>query len=205
MDEFDVDCDNGININKLDKGCLVFNTDKAAGYKLSIIDSNNRVAECALYWEEDFLNARIKANAYYHTKNFIDTTVGFCEEILTEANNVNKEDQMAMLQQSVSYFKERDQFNLKDFEKDVLKEPEVIDAFRDYRDDFNKRMDLTAVEDFEVSATAVKKNAKYMKTVIKLDKNFHLYIHARHDYVERGFDEEKGLKFYKLFYVNEEN
>ncbi|MDO8998611.1 MAG: nucleoid-associated protein [Bacteroidota bacterium] len=204
VDEFDIDCDNGININKLDKGCLVFEIDKNKGYKLSIIDTNNRNAECALYWEEDFLNAVIKPNGYYHTKNFIDTSRGFCEEILTEANNVNKQDQMMMLNRSTSYFKEKDKFDLKDFEKEVLVEPELIGAFKEYRKDFTKKMDLTAIDEFDVSQTAVKKNQKYMRSVVKLDKNFHIYIHARHDYVERGFDEEKGLKYYKLFYINEE-
>lgn len=204
VDNFDIDCDNGININKLDKGCLVFESDKMKGYKLSIIDTNNRNAECALYWQEDFLNAVIKPNGYYHTKNFIDTSRGFCEEILTEENNVNKQDQMMMLNRSTSYFKEKDRFDLKDFEKDVLVEPKLIGAFKEYRQDFNKRMDLTAIDEFDVSQTAVKKNQKYMRSVVKLDKNFHIYIHARHDYVERGYDEEKGLKYYKLFYVNEE-
>jgi hypothetical protein len=203
VDEFDVDVDNGININKLDKGCLVFNTEKKTGYKLSIIDINNRNAEIALYWEEDFLNAKIKPNAYYHTRNFIDASRGFCEEVLTEANNVEKQDQMMMLNKSTSYFKEKDKFNVKDFEKDVLVEPELITAFKDYRNDFNKRMDLTAIDEFDVSQTAVKKNQKYMKSVVKLDKNFHVYIHGRHDYVERGYDEEKGLKYMKLFYVSE--
>ncbi len=204
VDNFDIDCDNGININKLDKGCLVFETDKKSGYKLSIIDTNNRNAECALYWEEDFLNAVIKPNGYYHTKNFIDTSRGFCEEILTEENNVNKQDQMMMLNRSTSYFKEKDRFDFKDFEKDVLVEPKLIGAFKEYRKDFSKKMDLTAIDEFDVSQTAVKKNQKYMRSVVKLDKNFHIYIHARHDYVERGYDDEKGLKYYKLFYVNEE-
>jgi hypothetical protein len=204
VDEFDVDCDNGVDINKLDKGCIVFNTDAKKGYKLSIIDTNNKVAECATYWEDDFLNATLKANAYYHTKNFMETSRGFCEEVLTEANNVDKLDQRMMLNKSTAYFKEKDTFNVKDFEKEVLVQPELIQAFHGYRDDFNKRMDLTAVDEFDVSQTAVKKNAKYMRSVVKLDKNFHIYIHSRHDYIEKGYDEERGLKFYKLFYVNEE-
>src|SRR5690606_21288086 len=115
-----------------------------------------------------------------------------------------KQDQMMMLNRSTSYFKEKDNFNLQDFEKEVLVQPEIVEAFRDYRTDYNKRMDLTAVDEFEVSPTAVKKNQKYMHSVVKLDKNFHVYIHSQHDYVERGYDEERGMKFYKLFYVNEE-
>jgi hypothetical protein len=204
VDAFGVECDNGININKLDKGCLIFNTDKKNGYKVSVVDNNNRIAECALYWQEDFLDTKLKPNAYYHTRNFMDASRGFCEEVLTEANNVAKPDQMMMLNKSTSYFKEKDKFNIKDFEREVLVEPELIEAFKDYRQDFNKKMDLTAIDDFEVSQTAVKKNQKYMRSVVKLDKNFHIYIHARHDYVERGFDEERGLKYYKLYYQNEE-
>lgn len=204
VETFDVDCETGINIHKLDKGCLIFNTEKEKGYKLSIIDTGSKTAEYATYWEHDFLNATIKENSYYHTSNFIESCRGFCEEILTEDNNVAKQDQMMMLNKSTAYFKERDKFKVKEFEKDVMVEPELIKAFRDYRKDYNDRLDLTAVEEFEVSPTAVKKNQKYMRSVVKLDKNFHIYIHGRHDYVERGYDEAKGLKYYKLFYVNEE-
>jgi len=203
-DQFQIECDNGINVKKLDKGCLIFNTEKDKGYKVSVIDNNNKIAECSLYWLEDFLNVKLKENAYYHTTNFIDTCVGFCEEILTEENNVSKENQMMMLNKSVSYFKEKDKVNVNEFEKEVLAEPEVVNSFKEYRKDFTERMGLTSVDEFDVSATAVKKNQKHMRSIVKLDKNFHVYIHARHDYVERGFDEEKGLKYYKLYFVNEE-
>jgi hypothetical protein len=204
VNSFDVDYENGININKLDKGALVFNTEKQKGYKISIIDNNNRNAECALYWEEDFLGAKLKENGYYFTKNFMDASRGFCEEVLTEQNNVSKQDQMMMLNKSTGYFKEKDKFNINDFEKEVLVQPEVINAFQEYRQNFNDRFDLTAIDEFDVSPTAVKKNQKYMKSVVKLDKNFHIYIHGRHDYVERGYDEEKGLKYYKLYFTNEQ-
>jgi hypothetical protein len=204
VDAFDIDCEQGIDINKLDKGCLIFNTEKDSGFKMSIIDTNNKIAECATYWEYDFLGAVIKENAFYHTNNFIESCRGFCEEVLTEENNVSKADQMMMLNKSASYFKERDHFKMKEFEKDVMVQPELIKAFKDYRKDFSDRLDLTAIDEFDVSQTAVKKNQKYMKSVVKLDKNFHIYIHGRHDYVERGYDEEKGMKYYKLYFTNEE-
>ncbi|MFN6039537.1 MAG: nucleoid-associated protein, partial [Bacteroidota bacterium] len=40
--------------------------------------------------------------------------------------------------------------------------------------------------------------------VIKLDKNFHIYVHGKHEFIEKGFDEEKGKKFYKLYFDSEE-
>lgn len=203
LDNFEIESDNGIDIHKLDKGCLVFNTNKKDGYKLSIIDTNNKIADCAQYWEEDFLNAKLLPNGYYYTKNFMDATRGFCEEVLTEANNVSKQNQMMMLNKSTSYFKDKDRFNTGVFEKEVLQEPELIEAFRNYKTEYNNRLNLNDIEEFDVSKTAVKKNNKYMRSVVKLDKNFHIYIHSKHEYVEQGYDEEKGLKYYKLFYLNE--
>lgn len=203
MDNLDIECDNGININKLDKGCLIFNTETEKGYKISVVDNNNKIADCAYYWLEDFLNVKLKENAYFHTSNFIDICRGFCEEVLTEENNVQKMDQMAILNRSTSFFKDKDNFSMPDFEREVLKTGELTEAFQDYRKTFNDKMDLTAVDDFEVSQTAVKKNQKFMKSVVKLDKNFHLYIHGRHDFIEKGYDEEKGMKFYKMYYVND--
>jgi hypothetical protein len=38
--------------------------------------------------------------------------------------------------------------------------------------------------------------------VLKLDKNFHIYIHGGRDMIERGVD-ESGRKYYKIYY-NEE-
>ena len=109
-----------------------------------------------------------------------------------------------MLNKSTSFFKEKDKFDIKEFEKEILPQEELKEAFRDYRQTYNEKMDLTAIDDFEISPTAVKKNQKFMKSVVKLDKNFHVYVHGRHDYVEKGYDEEKGLKFYKLYYTNED-
>ena len=42
----------GINLNKLDKGCLIFNTKKEEGYKILTVDNNRYDAR---YWLEHFL------------------------------------------------------------------------------------------------------------------------------------------------------
>jgi hypothetical protein len=204
LNEFEVETENGININKLDKGCLIFNTRSETGYKISIVDNSHRIAEAALYWMEDFLNIRLIEDKFYHTQQLLDTCKGFCEEILTEDNNVNTIDQNMMKDRTLRYFQKRDRFNQKDFEQDVMVQPELIDAFKEYKDQYNADRNLQEVEDFEISPTAVKKNAKYLKSVIKLDKNFHIYIHGRHDYVEKGFDEVKGLHYYKMYFSKEE-
>jgi hypothetical protein len=42
-----------------------------------------------------------------------------------------------------------------------------------------------------------------MKTNITLDENFEITIINRHDLIEKGYDDDKGMGFYKVFFVNE--
>jgi len=39
--------------------------------------------------------------------------------------------------------------------------------------------------------------------VIKLDKNFHIYVHGNRDLIEKGFDEAKGKNYYKMYFEQE--
>jgi hypothetical protein len=63
--------------------------------------------------------------------------------------------------------------------------------------------DFDMEENFEISAHAVKRQAKIFKSVLKLDKNFHIYIHGNREMIEKGFDEAVGKHYYKLFFDSE--
>ena len=39
---FELETLQGINLNKVDKGCLIYNTNKEQGYLMSIIDGTSR-------------------------------------------------------------------------------------------------------------------------------------------------------------------
>lgn len=202
-DEFEFEPENGINIQKLDKGVLIFNTQKETGYKISIIDTSNKVSDCSFYWVEDFMNTKMIENSYYHTQNLIHAYKGFCEEVLIEENNVKKEQQMVMQNRSIDFLKSKDKFNLMEFEKEVLCQPELIESFDDYLKVHNDKMDINAPEEFDISQNAVKKNSKLMKSTIKLDKNFVINVNASNDLMEKGYDEERAMKFVKIYYINE--
>lgn len=203
-DGFEIETDKGFNINKLDKGALIFQTEKEKGYKVCMIDNNSRTPEIANYWQSDFLQLIARKDEFYHTRNFINVAKEFCEEVLTEENNVPKNQQMMLLNKSVSFFKDRNKFNLEDFQNSVMPQPELIREFQDYRKKYFENNDLQLIDDFKVSDAAFKQNKKYLRSVIKLDKNFHVYVHSKHEYIEQGFDEEKRMKYYKLYFENEE-
>jgi hypothetical protein len=40
-----------------------------------------------------------------------------------------------------------------------------------------------------IPESAVKKQARSIKSIIKLDKNFHIYVHGHRELIEQGVDE----------------
>ena len=112
---------------------------------------------------------------------------------------VTKTDQIDLLNRSVEYFRTHDSFNKKDFEQEVFQDKEIIKSFRNFDETYRESHDIELSDDFEISTQAVKKQAKIFKSVLKLDKNFHIYIHGDKQLIEHG-TEKDGRKFYKIYY-----
>lgn len=204
---FEVNAHEGININKLDKGCIIFNTEADQGYKICIVDNTNKGSE-ALYWKDDFLELKQREDDFYRTQQFIKVCTEFCEEVLTEENNISRADQMMVKNKAGEFLKSKakgkEAFSVAEFEQEVMEVPEVIQAFRDYKTDYVAKNDIEDFEgEIEVSQAAVKSNSKFFRAVMKLDKNFHVYVHGSHDRIEQGFDEARNLNYYKLYYQEE--
>jgi hypothetical protein len=194
--------EDGININKLDKGCLVFRTNENDGYKVCVVDNTNKQQDTQ-YWVSDFLQVEPCTDSYHHTTQAIGLCKLFIENEYAEKFDIDKTDQIDLMNKSMDYFKTREQFNLQEFAEEVIHHPDVVDSFMDYKRNFEANRNYAIDENFDISVTALKKQAKVFKSVLKLDKNFHVYIHGRRDLIERGYDEESGKKFYKLYYEEE--
>lgn len=200
-DGFEIESEKGININKLDKGCLIFNIERETGYVVAVVDNTNKGTE-AQYWINDFLHIRQRKDEYYNTQNILSLTKRFIKNELPQQFEVTKADQADMLNKSVKFFKENDNFDLKEFANEVMENPDVIKSFKKYKTTYEQDFDMDIADNFAISENAVKKQARFLKSVIKLDKNFHIYIHGNREMIEQG--EDKKGKFYKVYY-NEEN
>ncbi|MDR2084888.1 MAG: nucleoid-associated protein [Bacteroidales bacterium] len=199
-DSFEIESQQGVNINKLDKGCLIFNTEKENGYVVAVVDNTNKGAE-AQYWLDDFLHVRQRKDEYYNTQNVLSLYKNFVKDELPQQFEVSKADQIDLLNRSVKFFKENDNFDMEEFANEVIAQPEIIDTFNQYKVNYQKEYDTEMMDNFTISEQAVKKQARVFKSVIKLDKNFHIYIHGNRDLIEQGID-EKG-KYYKVYYKEE--
>lgn len=201
-ESFAIHYDEGINIKKLDKGCIVFNTEKEDGYIVSAIDNTNKNAD-AQYWKDDFLKIKSRVDNYYHTQNVMSFCKSFVKEQLPEEYEISKADQAFILNKSAKFLKEKESFEFNEFAAEVFEVPEIVESVKNYRQNYEQQTDMPLADEFDISTQAYKKQARFMKSVIKLDKNFHIYVHGKRQYIQRGYDEEKGMHYYQI-YFNEE-
>ena len=121
-----------------------------------------------------------------------------------EMEEFDRSEQVDFVNRSVKYFSENELFDNREFEQEVLKQPEIIESFESFKEEYSERNDIPPIEEeFEISKPAIKNTKRFIKSVIKLDKNFHVYVHGSRERIERGFDDEKGTHYYKLYFEEE--
>ena len=200
--EFSLVLRQGVEVSKFDKACLVFPTNAENGFDVLIYDSNNRGDE-AVFWRETFLNVAPQANEYFQTNQFMNLTKEFIAKQLPQEYEIAKTDQIDLLNKSVEYFRANESFDKKKFEKEVFDDSGMIKAFRKFESGYTEMNDLELPDRFDISTQAVKKQARVFKSVLKLDKNFHVYIHGDKSLIEKGYDDKVGKSYYKIYFDEE--
>jgi len=201
-DNYLVEQEDGININKLEKGCLIFNSEADNGYVCAVIDTTGKATDTR-YWFDEFLKLRERNDEYLKTRETLELTREFVNNKLPESFEIDRPGQAELLNKSMKFFKEKDNFKMEEFVSEVFADKEVISTFNEYRKDFEAERQTKIVDDFDISGQAVKKQSRVFKSILKLDKNFHIYIHGNRDNIERGYDEARGLHFYKVYFEEE--
>lgn len=198
---FNLESEQGINIKKLDKGCLIFNKERENGYVVAVVDNTNKGIE-AQYWIDDFLHVRQRKDEYANTQNVMAMAKNFVTKELPKEFEVSKADQIDLLNKSLQFFKEKDTFDIDDFAHEVIEQPAVIESFRNYKKNYESENDVTIDDSFSISNNAFKKQQRSYKRVIRLDRKIQIIIDGNRDHVEQGED-ERG-KYYKVYYREEE-
>jgi hypothetical protein len=195
--------ENAININKLDKGVLIFNIEKENGYKVVVIDKTNGGAEAAVYWKDEFLQLKIRNDSFNQTSNTLGIYKSFVTQKLDDEFEMSKADKIDLLNKSMKYFKEKDTFDMDEFSNEVIGNEKAIESFKTFKSQHEAEFDSPIGDTFEISVNAVKKQARLYKSVLKLDKNFHIYIHGDNKLIEKGFDDDKHMNYYKVYFKEE--
>ncbi|TRX53063.1 nucleoid-associated protein [Fulvivirga sp. M361] len=193
---------NGVNLNdKIDKSCFILNTEMETGFKIFLSDA--RHGSDTKFWIKEFLQIGVNSTDFSLTNKFLGLTKDFIQDEFPKEFNVERPDQADLLNRSLDFFKNNEEFQKTDFENEVLGDEDLIDSFQRHANQHFEEEEMEIPDSFQISANAVKSKARVFKSVLKLDKNFHVYIHGNRELIEKGVDEQTGRKFYKIYFDEE--
>ncbi|CAH8285395.1 nucleoid associated protein NdpA [Mariniflexile fucanivorans] len=201
---YDVLVQKGISSKKVDKGCIILNQTDTEGNIILSVDNNSYDAQ---YWLNQFLNIKYADDANNHTQQYIELCKDFSTEILK--TTYGAQEQNTFLAKTIDFFKENEVVNVERFKDELFEEDKHRNLFDDYKRTFEDEKNLVLRNQFDVAESVVNKEKKKFKTDIKLDTNIQIKLDidapdASAEYLERGYDDEKKMHFYKVFF-NVEN
>ncbi len=194
----------GVNLNKLDKGCLIFNSEKEGGYKILSVDSNRYDTR---YWLESFLGVEALADDNFYTKKYLKFCQDFAKDVVLPAED--KKQEVMFMNRAVNHFAKNDNFEETAFMNEVIDNPDLLPEFRNYKTEKAPKYSIEDLTTFPIANTAVSAARKKIKNVINLDTNIQIKLdfinpESAEKYVEKGWDEEKQMYYYLVYFNKEE-
>ena len=205
MEKVEIVFQQGVNLSKLDKGCLIFNTDADNGYKMVTVDANRYDTK---YWLDHFLGVAPKKDETFLTKHYIKMCQDFAKEVVLPAED--KKQEVLFINKTVDHFAKNESFNESTFLNEVLDNPSLILEFKNYKEHRAEKYDLDQeLVTFPIANKAVSDSRKKIKNQIQLDTNIQIkmdFVNAQsaENFIEKGWDEEKGMYYYLLYFNKED-
>lgn len=195
----------GVNLDKLDKGALILTDSQSqTGFRILYIDSNKYDSK---YWVENFLNLEEIEDSIFHTKNYLEFCRGFAKDVVLPFDDKQRE--VLFLNQAFDYFASNDTFDEGEFLTETIGNDQLSPEFQNYKIEKGPKYKIEQdLYNFEIDNQAVTEIRKKNKSLIELDTNISIkmdFVNAEsaQKFIEKGWDEEKQM-FYYLVYFNKE-
>tara|TARA_R110000868_G_scaffold237792_3_gene492375 strand:+ start:685 stop:1734 length:1050 start_codon:yes stop_codon:yes gene_type:complete len=197
---YDVLSQKGISSKKLDKGCLILNQTDTEGNIVLSVDNNSYDAQ---YWIHHFLNIKYADDANSHTQQYMELCKDFSTDILK--TSYGNQEQNSFLAKTIDFFKENEMISVEKFKEEVFEDDKIKALFDSYKKDFEGEKNIIIRNQFDVSDVVVNREKKKIKTDIKLDTNIEIKLdidapEAASEFLERGYDDDKKMHYYKVFF-----
>jgi 37-kD nucleoid-associated bacterial protein len=190
--------DKGLMSKNIEKACLILNDDYQDGfyvypYEKTIGETN--------YWDKYFLQCKARTDEFRQTNVLLNTYREFVMNDLP-GEEFSKKEKIDLVQNALNFMVENnDAVTVDDFINQQLAEPQYQEDYKESLRVYVDDNDVQLQDTFSASKEAIQFQRKKFRSIIKLDKNFHIYVHSNEDLIERG-DDEKG-KFYKVYFKEE--
>lgn len=194
---FDIVGQTGMNINKIDKGCLIFNANRTNGYVVCVVDNANR--SDAKYWVKEFLQLKRCEDDFRQTEQMVTMCKGFIAKLPEEYDKATK----AVMMNKVVDSMEKKNVSVKSITEKVFTPAGVGNAFVSYADDFQTKQEIAFKESFSGKTESINKRGIKTITKVRLDDNFEISILGDEKNIESGYNEERKKKYYTLYFDKE--
>lgn len=185
----------GYTSQKMDKACLIVLTeDMPVGF---IIDKS----EDSKFWRQDFLGMETKATPYSQSKALVDLMENFVKDKLIKESTISKSAQVELVNNYTELVSKSESLDIKDLQAKVFQDKKVLSMFEEYRKIYEERENVNLETRLDVDKTALNIPRKLRK--IKLDDTVELCLMKTGNFIERGFDENKGRSYYKIYFSKE--
>jgi hypothetical protein len=190
--------DKGMMSKNIEKACLILNDDYQEGFY--VYPYEKLVGETN-YWDKYFLQSKARTDEFRQTNVLLNTYREFVMNDLP-AEQFSKKEKIDLVQNSMNFMIENnDSVTVDDFINQQLADPQYQDDYKESLRVYVDDNDVQLQDTFSASKEAIQFQKKRFRSIIKLDKNFHIYVHSNEDLIERG-DDEKG-KYYKVYFKEE--
>lgn len=114
---------------------------------------------------------------------------------------MTKEEQVSLLNRWTEQVKSSEVFQFKLTAEKVFEDKDVVNMFSEYCRVYEEKEGIKFYNSFDVDKKAVVLPKKVR--TIKLDDTAEINLLKTGGFIERGFDESKGMNYYKLYFSKE--
>jgi len=202
--DLQLNTEHGINPEKIDKGCLVIDQFERKGYYSLTFD---RAGNESRFWVRDFLSVAPIPDSSLLSKRVAEMAV---QAVTPEVQPEEEDDSPPWAvndtaKEALSYFDDKKQFSLQEFEEQALRTPEAKAKFREEKKRLEEEEGVKIEEGFDISKKDVVKAKKLMKNFMRLDSGVEIKLKPKvvnnpDAVLEKGYDEEKKKNFIKIYF-----
>lgn len=185
----------GMSLHKLDKGCIIFNTDEEKGYKVSVVDNTNSKKD-ANYWIDNFLHVVDSNESYHNTILMVDLCTDYIRQIQNDGDAVAIAKVAKTTTQLLSSGESVSIEQITDILCKSQEEKEKFYAYKEHFEDVHGKISSK----FTPEVSTFKHKPITKMNSVKLGNDFNLKILNPSAEIEHGYNKDKEMNYYTLYY-----
>lgn len=185
----------GFLSNRIDKGCLIVMTENMP--QCYIIDKSKDYKS----WQQDFLRIIPQPNAYTQSREAMQVFQSFVNEKLSSETKISKDERIKLINQFSDVLKKSESIRLTDAVMETCEDERIMSMFSEYCQAYEKRENVNLSGDIPIDVKTIT-TPKKIRT-IKLDDTAEICLLKTGTFIERGFDKQRGMNYYRLFFSKE--